>query len=113
MLVAAHPHLTFSHSPHCQKLLCCFLKHWNPTKYFQNIFVIAPQAHQSGTVKHKIERASEEESVIQLEIQRENASDDNNMGNILESTQEILFSEVQNESSDQVKSHAEQSNGKK
>ncbi len=74
--------------------------------------VIPSQAHQPITVSHKVESASEEETVIQLDIKRENSSDTNSMGNILATTEEILFREVKNDGGDIVTNHTVQSKGK-
>ncbi|CAB3987124.1 Hypothetical predicted protein [Paramuricea clavata] len=61
-------------------------------------------AQQPLTVNPKVESASEEETVIQVDIKSENlrAADSSNMGNILAGADELLFSEVKNGSSDTV-----------
>jgi hypothetical protein len=74
--------------------------------------VIPSQAHQPITVSHKVESTSEEETVIQLDIKRENPSDAKSMGNILATTEEILFREVKNDGGDTVTNHTVQSKGK-
>ena len=91
------------------------LAHFLSTYLFLQIFlVISPQAQQPLTVNHKVESASEEETVIQVDIKSENfrAADSNNMGNILAGADELLFSEVKNGSSDTVVDNVVQGEGK-
>lgn len=97
---------SYNDSQSCREIVACVISRIPQEESCEHLFLqqclilaFSLQAQQPGAVSCKVESISNEETVIEI---KRDISNDNSMGNVLATADEILFSEVKS-STDVVK----------